>query len=357
MRQFYFLLTFFLFFFTENTYAQLTNGTKSLGGYANIGGYYSGNKSSQTFAYKNLSRSMGFGFTPSYAVFKNNFLLGASIGNGLSGNKSITENVTNSNKLSSIYYSFTLNPYVHYYIKNDSKHAFFLYADLNYYGSLSNTKLQSGNQSSNTLYTDNFTWRAGFGGHKVINKNFVAEGLLYYGSNGNIAFSAGLRHFYTTLDSKNQEAPPHIAKNRWQVEASFYADNNFKDKTNYIGFNVFGGKMLDNHFMVGSGVNFGMSGFSSKLSTNLSLTPFVRYYIPISNRLYAYPYIGAEANLNSNNNSSINFSRGIGFQYFMTQNLALTCNATGYFKRNKNDSNIQTSANGLLNFGFSYFVK
>jgi hypothetical protein len=358
MRQFYFLLTFSLFFFSKSSYAQLTNGTKSLGGHANVSGYYSTYKNVQTPVSTNLSRSIGFYFAPSYAVFKNNFLFGATVGNGLSGNKSLIENVTNTQKWAYINYSFSLNPYVHYYFKNDSKRAYFAFGDVAYSGTLTNRKLQIGNTSIYAYNEDRFTWRAGFGAHKVINKNFVVQGVLYYESSGNIAFSAGLRHFYTYFDKKNQEAPPqYIAKNRWQISGSFYANNNYKDKSNYIGFNVMGGKMLDNHFMVGSSVNLGFSGFSHTLYSTFDLSPFVRYYIPLSNRFFAYPYIGSTVNLSAKNQASINFSRGIGFQYFMTQNLALTCTTNGYFSHSKNDLTSRTSANGALNLGFSYFVK
>ncbi len=358
MRQFYFLLTFFLFFFSENSHAQLTNGTKTLGGYANVSGYYSTYKNIQPPISTNLSRSIGFYFAPSYAVFKNNFLIGATVGNGLSGNKSLIENVTNRAKWAYINYSFNLNPFVHYYFKNNSKRAYFAFANIAYYGTVTNRKLQIGNTAVYAYNEDHFTWRAGFGAHKVINKNFVVEGILYYENNENIAFSVGLRHFYTSLDNKKQESPPqYIAKNRWQIAGSSSANNNFKDKTNYMGFYALGGKMLDNHFMLGSSVRLGFSGFSHTLYSSFDLSPFVRYYIPISNRFFAYPYIGATANLATKNQTSISFNRGIGFQYFMTQNLALTCTTNGYFSHSKDDRTSRTSANGALNFGFSYFIK
>ena len=353
MRLYYFLPVFLHFFFATNSHAQLTNETKSLGGSAFIqGNFYKDNYTQRT---QNMSRSVSIYLAPSYAVFKNNFLFGATIGSGLASYKTKHSNTTNNVERAYINYGFNINPSVRYYVKNNSKLAYFAFIDAAYYGNLTTQKFANG-----TPYPlfDDFNWKAGIGGHKVFNKNFVAEGLLYYGSEGNIAFQAYLRHFYTSFDKKNQEAPPqYIAKNRWQVAASFSANNNFNDKTNYVGFYLLGGKMLDNHFMLGSSLSLGFSDFSHSVDANFSLSPFVRYYIPLSSRLFVYPYISANANFDSNNYSTIRFNRGVGLQYFMTKNLALTCTTNGNFEHIKTNSYRRTTANGSLNFGFSYFVK
>ena len=355
MRPLYLLSAFFLLFFSSNTHAQLTNGTQTLGGFGGIRmGFYKNKQTTSTqFSYSNY-----IGFSPTYAYFKNKFLIGATVGSGIDWSRYKNDDALNPSTLSYHTFTYNFNPYLRYYTVNNSKYAHFAFADINLYGTLSNRTFQIGNNFVKVNDPFNFTWKAGIGGHKVLNKNFVAEGVLYYGSEGNIAFQANLRHFYTSFDKKNQEAPPqYIAKNRWQVAASFSANNNFNDKTNYVGFYLLGGKMLDNHFMLGSSLSLGFSDFSHSVDANFSLSPFVRYYIPLSSRLFVYPYISANANFDSNNYSTIRFNRGVGLQYFMTKNLALTCTTDGNFEHVKTNSYRRTTANGSLNFGFSYFVK
>ena len=109
MRQFYFLLTFFLFFFSENIQAQLVNGTKSLGGYASFSA--SKYKALQQPNSNYSNQSLSLGISPSYAYFKNNFLLGASISNGLNNFKSNSENATSNIDYKSTDYYFNINPF------------------------------------------------------------------------------------------------------------------------------------------------------------------------------------------------------------------------------------------------------
>ena len=76
MRQFYFLLTSVLLFFSENGFAQLTNGTKTLGGYGAIETYFSKiHSTSQTLTQvqTNTYRSSSFGssIAPTLGYYKN----------------------------------------------------------------------------------------------------------------------------------------------------------------------------------------------------------------------------------------------------------------------------------------------
>ncbi len=356
MKKIYFLITYSLFFFSQKNYAQLTNGMKSLGGFGAGQVYHY--KAFQAPSTNQTSTTIGFGATPNYAVFKNNFLFGAALGSGLTGFTSKVANPNNNQKTAYINYDFNVNPSVRYYLKNNSKLGFFTFLDASYYGTLTTRKLQIGTTSLYAYNTDYFNWQVGFGGHIVIDKNFVFEGILSYERVKNIQFTASLHHFYNTLDSKNPETPPqYIIKNRRQIAASASANYNIKDKSNNVFFYFSKAKMRDNHFMVGSSASLSVSEAVHKIYTSFSLSPFVRYYIPISNRLFAYPYIGATVNVATKRYSSINFNRGIGFQYFMTRNLALTATTNGNFNHYKDDNERRTSANGLLSLGFDYFMK
>ncbi len=358
MRLLYILSAYFLLLFSTNCHAQLTNGTKTLDGYGTINGYLSKYKTLKSPTSTQFSRTISLGFTPTYAVFKNNFLLGASVGNGLSAFKYKIENANFSQGNVYINYNFNINPFVRYYLQNKSTYAYFAFADVAYFGTLSNRKLAIGNTSVYAYNEDYFSWRVGFGGHKVLNKNFVAEGTLFYENSKNVGFSTSLRHFYTSFDKKNQDAPPqYIAKNRWQVAASFSANNNFKDKSNSVSLNLLAAKMLNNHFMVGSSISLYVSGFTHNVYTGFGFSGFARYYAPLSNRLFIYPYMGANLALSSNDFVVLNFNRGIGFQYFLTKNLALTCTSNGNFNHRNNGDILRTTADGVLDFGFSYFVK
>ena len=195
MRLHYFLPVFILFFFATNSHAQLTNGTQTLDGFGGIRMGF--NKSKQPTSTQ-FSSSHYIGFTPAYAFFKNRFLIGGAVGTGMDWSKYKNDNALNP--YNSRYHTFTYNfsPYVRYYTANNSKYAHFAFAEVNLYGILSNRMYQIGNNFVKVNDPFNFNWKAGIGGHKVINKNFVAEGILYYGSEGNITFQANLRHFYTS---------------------------------------------------------------------------------------------------------------------------------------------------------------
>ncbi|MBL7813495.1 MAG: hypothetical protein JNL70_00720 [Saprospiraceae bacterium] len=362
MRHSYFIIATILCLFSQNAHAQLVNGSKSLGLYGSVSASISRLESTnlQSTAIKAHYYSANQGITPSYAIFENNFLFGGEIGGSFSG--FFNENVTQNQKWTHLYYSAKINSFVRYYVKNSSKVGYFVFADAAYWNTLENHRFESSNinqkvNSSDFDNNDYFNWKVGFGGHKVLNKNFLAEAIIYYENNENIAFYAGLRHIYTAFDKKNTEATPqYIVKSRWQIDASINAKNNHKTKDEAFGMYVFGGKMLNNHFMFGSSISVGMYDFSHVLKYYINVSPFVRYYIPITNRFYAYPEIGFSAMYNNKSYKSIGFQRNIGLQYFMTQNLALTCITTGYFNH-YNSSDKRTAANANFQFGISYFVK
>ena len=360
MRQFYFLLTFSLFFFSKNSYAQLTNGIQTLGGYGLLQKSYT--KSVQPSITQSFS-SNNFGFTPTYGYYKNKFLIGGTLSSNLDWVRSKGESV--SNTYNDVFHTFgyRVSPFLRYYTANNSKYAHFAFVEAGIYGTFSNRKLQIGNNFVEVNDPINFSWKAGFGVHKVLKNQLVAEGILYYGNEKNISFNAALRPFYKSFEAKNQNAPPqYIAKNRWQIDGVFGSGYDFQQERFNIGFSAFGGKMVTNHFMVGS--NLRVSG-SIPVENNISYSsfgfyPFVRYYISISNRFYTYPFISSSFYWSKNSSdvaySNISFDRGIGLQYFLTQNLALNGIARGSFERTKANFT-QINGNAALSMGFSYFIK
>jgi hypothetical protein len=361
MRQLYILLIVFLFFFTQNGFAQLTNGTKIIGGYASMSTYLSKDRStySNTTIVSRLA-DKSLSFVPSYGYFKNKFLIGGSMTGSTqwrnyksdNGMKTATESYQNL--------GFSINPSLSYYTLNNKKFAQFMFINA---GISSSFHHETVNNTSSKKNKFDWTWMAGVGGHKVLAEDFIAEGTVSYNKNKIIALSANLRRFYQKFDKKNQEAPPqYIAKNRWQVAGGFYVNYNLDQKNTYISGSVFGGKMVSNHFMLGGDLNASTDlPTSSKSSySRISTNPFVRYYIPISNRFYAFPFIGSSiyADKNGGYKKSFyaEFNRGLGFQYFLNRNLALTCFSNGKIRVNKNGDSY-TNANGGLTIGLSYFAK
>jgi hypothetical protein len=361
MRHFYFLLTFFLFFFAQNGFAQLTNGTQIVGGYALMNTYLS--KSRSTYSNTTIASRLtdnSLSVVPSYGYFKNKFLIGGSLlvstqwrnyksDNGM---KTATESFQNL--------GFNFNPSLSYYTLNNKKFAQFMFINT---GISSNFHHERVNNTQSTKNKFDWTWTAGVGGHKVLAEDFIAEGTVSYSKNKTIALSANLRRFYQKFDKKKQDTPPqYIAKNRWQIAGGFYANYNLDQKNTYISGSVFGGKMVSNHFMLGGDLNASTDlPTSSKSSySRISTNPFVRYYIPISNRFYAFPFIGSSiyADKNGDNKKSFyaEFNRGLGFQYFLNRNLALTCFSNGKIRVYKN-SDSSANANGGLTIGLSYFAK
>lgn len=360
MRQFYFLLTFILFFFAENGYAQLTNGSQTLGGYGLIKTSYT--KFVQSLGAQSSSSSY-LGFSPTYGYYKNRFLVGAALGSSFDWNRSKSDIVLNSYDDSYHTFGYHFSPYLRYYTANNSKYAHFAFIEAGIYGTFSNRTRQVGNNTVEVNDPINFTWNAGFGAHKIITDQLVAEGILYYNSDKRISFSVNLRPFYKSFDAKNQDAPPqYIAKNRWQIDGGFSTGYDFNQESLSLGISAFGGKMVTNHFMIGSGLraSAGIPTDDNISYSSFTFSPFVRYYIPISNRFYAYPFIDASfywsKNNSSSNYSNISFDRGIGLQYFLTRSFALTGIVKGAFERTKSNF---TGVNGsaALTLGFSYFIK
>ncbi len=360
MHPFYIFFTFFLCLFSKNSFAQLTNGTQTLGGFGVIQTSFT--KYKQPLATESYF-SNTLGFTPTYGYFKNKFLLGGTLSSRFEWSRSQSDNVSNS--YDNIYHTFgySLIPYVRYYTANNSKYAHFVFVEAGINGTFSNRTFQIGNNFVKVNDPINFSWKAGFGGHKVLNDQLVAEGILSYGNEKSISFIASLRPFYKSFDAKNQDAPPqYITKNRWQIDGGFSMGYNFNQENLYVGMSALGGKMVTNHFMVGSELrtSIGLTTGNENSYSSFGFYPFVRYYIPISNRFYTYPFINASVYWSKSNSniaySNISFDRGIGLQYFLTRSLALTGIAKGSFERTK-VHNTQINGNASLSLGFSYFVK
>lgn len=363
MKHSYFFPVFTLLFLTTFCSAQLSKGTKTIG----LGGGISASFSKNEFPNsKSKSNTQSVRANTSVGYFlSEKWLLGGSIGMGLShsGSKTI-DNVNNLKpSINNYQISYGLGAFARFYFKNTDKLGVFLFSNIDDYGNFNSIK-QVDNPTNVSSKSNNniFYWSAGAGMHKMLNEQLAAEAVLYYDDNKNLGISAYLRNFIKTLDKTNEDTPPqYIAQNTWLVDANFNTGYNFSSKYFSIGIGGLGGKMVTNRLMLGSSFSM-VLGSSSYKSINVS--PFVRYYIPISHRLYVFPYIGSSIYSNKNaigTNSHISFNRGVGYNYFLTKFIAVsgTIDADlSHDGRAQVDGESKNSGSRLnINAGISYFLK
>ena len=361
MKQPYFSLIFACFFITSISHAQLTKGTKTMDFDGGLSTSFNRYKNVNYFS-KNNTFSLNANTSLGYFLNKN-WLLGGGVGLGLSRSYNNVDNllgttndkITKNNKI-----DYRIQSIIRYYLKNTDKQGIFIFANTQFSGY--NDILKPGlfpGTSRSIAYDTEFNWSAGVGMHKMLNEQIAAEAILYYSDNKQVSLNVYTRNFFRTLDKKNAEAPPqYIAQNRWLADGSLsinYATNTGKLNASA---GIFGGKMLTDRWMLGSGLSFSVASASA----GITLSPFVRYYIPVTNRLFVFPFIGSSMyyyKQDKNKYANISFDRGIGYNYFLTHSMALSgiINANLNLSKNTNDNteNKRTSGNMSINAGLSYF--
>ena len=364
MKQPYFSLIFACLFITSISYAQLTKGTKTMDFYSGLSTSFSRYKDVN---YSSKGNNFQLNANGSLGYFLNkNWLVGGGIGLGYfyNMNEQVTKLGNNDAKTTSSTFYYSIRPIVRYYVKNTDKYGTFLFANAqlsadNYVLQLVASPATPKTKSNNTY----FNWSMGVGMHKMLNEQIAAEAILYYSDNKVVSLNAYARNFFRTLDKKNVETPPqYIAQNRWLANGSVsinYATNTGKIDAR-IG--IYGGKMLTDRWMLGS--DFSISAASA--SAGIFLSPFVRYYIPITNRLFVFPFIGSSMYYYKQDKSrygNISFDRGIGYNYFLTHSIALSGTINANLNLSKN-TNTNTSTNNesksrkgnmSINAGLNYF--
>ncbi|NJN35689.1 MAG: porin family protein [Saprospiraceae bacterium] len=127
---------------------------------------------------------------------------------------------------------------------------------------------------------------------------------------------------------------------------------------------------INEHFALGGYGSF----FVNANNQSLSAGAIARYYIPISKRLFIYPNLGLGVSVNffnfsdngvknKSNGFNLDFSRSVGFNYFLSRDLALDFNADLRFNNSSrtDEDNISTSSQVTsfdtnISFGVTYFV-
>lgn len=361
MKQPYISLLFACLFITSVSHAQLTKGTKTMdlfGGLSTSFSWYKGGNYLSKGNTFRLNANGGLGY-----FLNKNWLLGGGVGLGFSRSYNNVDNLlgtTNDRISKNIRIDYSVRSIIRYYAKNTEKQGIFVFANTQFLGYVNILKpgLLAGTSKSVTDNAD-FSWCAGIGMHKMLNEQIAAEAILYYSDNKFVSLNVHTRNFFRTLDKKNVEAPPqYIAKNRWLADG--FLGINYATNTGKLSGSagIYGGKMLTDRWMLGSGLS--LSAGSASGSINLS--PFVRYYIPVTNRLYVFPFIGSSMyyyKQGKTKYANISFDRGIGYNYFLTHSMALLGTINANLNLNKsvddNSENKRTNGNMSINTGLNYF--
>ena len=361
MKHSYISLIFACLFITSISHAQLTKDTKTIDFNGNLFTTFYRTKNANYF---NKTNTFGIGINNSLGYFLNkNWFIGAGVGFDYSRTYIKVDNLlgTANNRVSrNIKIDYSASTIIRYYVKNTDKQGVFIFGNTQYLSSSDIIKpgILPGTSKS-IAYNDYFDWSAGVGMHKMLNEQIAAEAILYYSDNKVVSLNLYTRNFLKTLDKKNQEAPPqYIAKNRWLADGSFTLNYDINTSKLNSFASIFGGKMLTDRWMLGSGVSLS----ASSVLGEITVSPFVRYYIPLTNRLFIFPFIGSSMNYSKQNaikNANISFYKGMGYDYFLTRSVALsgTINANLNLSKSTDDNsdNKRTSANMNINAGLNYF--
>jgi hypothetical protein len=325
MKPFYYIFTSIFLFLNLFCHAQLDKGTKTIG----YGGSISASFNRQIdkhYGYSNKSNSQGMGVNYSVGSFiSKKWLVGGGIGvsyrRGFDNQTQLNLPYNTTSKGN--YISYDVSTFTRFYLKNEDRKGAFLFANLLDYGELGSYRQMGSTSKTEKNNANSFNWTAGMGIYKMLNNQIAAEGTLSY-SHRQINLNASLLNFIKPDEKTSQDASPqYIAKNRWLADPNFNLYYYTTAKTLGLSIGGLAGKMVSDKIMAGSGVaiNFYTTSYY------LGISPFIRYYIPITNRLFVFPYIGSSMSINKSGdgkNSNINFNRGIGYNYFITHHIALS---------------------------------
>jgi hypothetical protein len=343
-----------LVFCTFFAQAQLSKGTMTVGAGGGINVSFT--KASQDGFFSKFNNG-SLNISPSVGYFVNSrWLLGSGVRLGVYQSKQ-SENFPQPNPqvdLTTRSFNFNVSPFVRYYLKNAEKTGIFLYANTLYSGGWTRRINKINSAASSSSYNDNFNWSAGIGMQRMINPQIAVEGSLGYSDNKNIYMGIGLRNF-VTMNDKSEAVAAYITKGRLLVDGSIGLSYFTPNSSLSFSYYSFIGKMVSDKFMIGGGSSYSTGGGTYWFS----LSPQVRYYIPITNRLLVYPYIGGRLNAEKQNEktSSLSFDRGIGYNYFLTKYVALSGEINGNLNsNNQNNAKIRTG-NVSINVGITQFIQ
>jgi hypothetical protein len=361
---------FFLYFFlliAVPTFTQITKGSKTIGS-ANLG-YQS---SSQTYSSgTNLSTEVGnysLGLKiqgPLYMV-SNHLQIGMGFGFDISkGNYSID---AKGEQIYEHLKSFSLMPDVTYYFYNR------FYANIGgAYRPLFYKETNSLNIESFSRVTKNYNVKFGIGYLLPINEQVFLNGLagIEYQNVGQteyslLSISVGLKNFVPSIFGKKlEDTPQYLESGRSIIDGGLHiqytyerggsvsiggAFSRLKFRNNHLAFGYYGGASLN---ILPNKNDFYYANLGTK----------ARYYIPMSKHWYIYPELGLGFDFNkSNGNTRVNFvlTKTVGFNYFMTKNVALDANISFGLNSMKPDdlqrNTSLTNINSNINFGVIYFI-
>jgi hypothetical protein len=364
---------FFLYFFliiAVPTFAQITKGFKTIGS-ANLG-FQSNSSSSkvgnnETFNSNNFQ--LGLNLNGPFYMVTNRLQLGVGIGYNFT--KFPDYKPYSTSQSTAIKHSFSFSPEIDYYFTKNNG-GFYVYAggNINPY-----TSTVTNDDNPNEFVKESGTynsWHAGLGYLLPVNENvFLTAQLNFYKrySYNSLSVSVSLRNFVPKiLVSKGEETPEFIKVGRSIVDgyfamgySSFFDENNFSIGASYSQL-----KFLNNHLAFG-GYGSVSGQFNKPIGNYYSLSGGVkaRYYIRMTPRLFIYPELGLGLDLNidktnMSNNARIVFTKSVGFNYFITQNVAIDANIDLGFSRYENNdpTHIYSSSNfnSNLRFGVIYFI-
>jgi outer membrane protein W len=365
---------FFLYFFlliAVPTFTQITKGSKTIS-YANLG-YRLNSQSSLSGTNINneyTDYSIGLYVSGLSYMITNHLQVGLGFGLGYSKNNYSTD--FNGNPIESSLNSYSLMPDLTYYFTKDNK-GFYANIGGEYSSLFFKTKNKTLPNQEVSESRENFNVRIGLGYVKPINENVYLNYLVGFERsnignlfNNTIGVSVGLRNFVPSiLGDKTEDTPQYLESGRSIIDG--YLNAQHVDFDN--GLISFGGsfsrlKFKNNHFAFGY-----YGGFYINILPQKDDQYYVnggtkaRYYISISKRWFIYPELGLGLDLNkSNGNIRVSFvlNKRVGFNYFLTKNVALDASISFEFYSDKPDDlqrNSSTSyLNSNINFGVTYFI-
>jgi Autotransporter beta-domain len=361
---------FFLYFFlliAVPTFTQITKGSKTIGS-ANLGyqsssqSYMSGNNTFDEYS----SYSLGFYLDGPQFMLTNHLQLGLGFGLDISKNNFSTDN--NGNKIYEHLNSFSLKPEMTYYFNNK------FYANIG--GAYTPLFYKETNSTDIEIFkrqTKGYTLKFGIGYLLPINEQVFLNGLagIEYQNVGQIEYSllgisVGLINFVPSIfGKKSEDTPQYLESGRSIIEGGLHiqytyerggsvsiggAFSRLKFRNNHFAFGYYGGASLN---ILPNKNDFYYANLGTK----------ARYYIPMSKHWFIYPELGLGFDFNkSNGNTRVNFvlTKTVGFNYFMTKNVALDANISFGINSIKPDdlqrNTSITNFNSNINFGVTYFI-
>jgi Autotransporter beta-domain len=361
---------FFLYFFliiAVPTFTQITKGSKTISS-ANLG-YQSSSQSRSTSSNTSdeySSYSLGLNVSGLQYMVTNHLQLGLGFGFGISKNNFSTDN--NGNQIYEYLKSFSLKPCLSYYLDNG------------FYGTIGGDYTPIFFKETNSKGVEIFSRtnndykvKLGIGYLLPINEQVFINGFagLEYLNIGQTEFSligisVGLKNFVPSIFEKSSEdTPQYLESGRSIIEGGLNIQYTYERGGSVYTAATFSRlKFRNKHFAFGY-----YAGASINILPNRDDFYYAeggikaRYYIPMSKRWFIYPELGLGLDFNKSNvDTKVNivFSKTVGFNYFLTKNVALDANISFGVNSSKSDNlqlnNLLTNVNSNVTLGVTYFI-